>query len=969
MRKTIVCGLSFLIAMALVLSAIPIMATTTIPHERYGQAIIDGSPAEDGYVVSAWIYGTEYETVETFNGDGSYQTYTPGYDPDDPTAPDYKTGGVDGETIIYRIDDGVGNIYIADETSGFEAGMIEESDLSFQTTGQPSTEVKINELVSQPGDTGTQYVYLYETEGITLADWRLDTHDGFSETLDALTTDYHPLHGDLLYVDLGANDVLGNDGGHMMLSWNAAGGIADNGWIVMDRVEYGNIQAPANTIHPEYPTAPGSGEGLVRDPWGHDTDNSANDFIIDDETGRPVMPDVELTVGSTEGGEVTDPGEGTHTYEHGEVVDLVAVADDGYEFAEWTGDVGTIDDTSSAETTITMNGDYSITAEFDILTYSLTVNTDGEGTVDVDPDQAEYEYGTVVTLTADPADDWEFVEWTGDASGTDTVTTVTMDDDKTVTAVFEEYVETYTLTVNIDGDGTVDIDPDQEEYEVGTTVTLTATPANGWEFVEWTGDASGTSTETTITMDGDKTVTAEFDTQEEVFELTIDSTSGGEVTEPGEGTFDRIQDTEVDLVAAADSGYEFLEWTGDVGTIDDTSAAETTITMNDDYSITAVFEEMPVETYTLTVNINGDGSVERDPDQDEYEDGTTVTLTAVPADDWEFVEWTGDASGTSTETTITMDSDKTVTAEFETEQDTFELTIDSTPGGEVTGPGEGTFDRIQGTEVDLVVVADENYEFVEWTGDIDTIADTTSAETTITMDDDYSITAVFETDLEEFDLTIVIQGEGTTDPEAGTHTHIEGMEVTITAIADDGWEFSHWSGDVSGTNTEIAVTMNDDKTVTAVFEEEQVPEEFDLTIEVDGQGTTDPEEGSHTYEEGTEVTITATAADGWKFVEWTGDATGTPASIDVTMTEDMTVTAVFEEDEGEPAEPGFLEDYWWLLLLLIIVLIVIIMVAMKRGKGEPEEEPDEEFDTFEEEEGEDFSPEEEEDELSDMEDI
>ncbi|MFO8108921.1 MAG: hypothetical protein R6U17_00120, partial [Thermoplasmata archaeon] len=105
-------------------------------------------------------------------------------------------------------------------------------------------------------------------------------------------------------------------------------------------------------------------------------------------------------------------------------------------------------------------------------------------------------------------------------------------------------------------------------------------------------------------------------------------------------------------------------------------------------------------------------------------------------------------------------------------------------------------------------------------GDIDTIADTTSAETTITMDDDYSITAVFETDLEEFDLTIVIQGEGTTDPEAGTHTYIEGTSVTVTATAADGWEFEEWTDDASGTGASTTVTMNEDMTITAVFAEE-----------------------------------------------------------------------------------------------------------------------------------------------------
>jgi hypothetical protein len=72
----------------------------------------------------------------------------------------------------------------------------------------------------------------------------------------------------------------------------------------------------------------------------------------------------DLTITSTAGGNVTDPGEGTHTYDEGEDVSLVATPDAGYRFVEWTGDVGTIDDVEDATTTITMNDDYSITAHF-----------------------------------------------------------------------------------------------------------------------------------------------------------------------------------------------------------------------------------------------------------------------------------------------------------------------------------------------------------------------------------------------------------------------------------------------------------------------------------------------------------------------------------------------------------------------------------------------------------------------------
>jgi uncharacterized repeat protein (TIGR02543 family) len=69
---------------------------------------------------------------------------------------------------------------------------------------------------------------------------------------------------------------------------------------------------------------------------------------------------------------------------------------------------------------------------------------------------------------------------------------------------------TYTLTVNVTGSGSVAKSPDAASYASGTVVTLTAAPAPGFTFTNWSGDLSGTTSPTTITMTGNKTVTAVF---------------------------------------------------------------------------------------------------------------------------------------------------------------------------------------------------------------------------------------------------------------------------------------------------------------------------------------------------------------------------------------------------------------------------------------------------------------------------
>ena len=228
-------------------------------------------------------------------------------------------------------------------------------------------------------------------------------------------------------------------------------------------------------------------------------------------------------------------------------------------------------------------------------------------------------------------------------------------------------------------------------------------------------------------------------------DLTISSTEGGSVTTPGEGVFTYDDGTVVDLVAEAEEGYRFDEWTGNVSTIADVYAAATNITMNGDYSITAEF----IKRYDLTTDSTDGGSV-TDPGEGTftYDCGTVVDLVAVADEGYRFVEWTGNVSTIAdvyaASTNITMNGDYSITAEFEVIPPQYDLTTNSAGGGSITTPGEGTFTCDEGTVVYLVAEVEEGYQFVNWTGDVSTIADAEDAITTITMHDDYEITANFE---------------------------------------------------------------------------------------------------------------------------------------------------------------------------------------------------------------------------------
>jgi preprotein translocase subunit YajC len=227
--------------------------------------------------------------------------------------------------------------------------------------------------------------------------------------------------------------------------------------------------------------------------------------------------------------------------------------------------------------------------------------------------------------------------------------------------------------------------------------------------------------------------------------LITTSTEGGSVTTPGEVTSTYYEGTEVELVAEAEEGYHFVEWTGAVGTIADVKDATTTIIMDGDYSITAKF----VAVYGINISSTSGGSVNTPGEGTfTYDEGTVVNLVATPLSGYRFINWTGNvdtiANVNFASTTITMNDHYSITANFRqitTEQ--FNLTISSTAGGSVTIPGENTFTYDKGMVVSLVAQAEEGYHFIEWTGVVGTIADVNAASTSITMNDNYLITANF----------------------------------------------------------------------------------------------------------------------------------------------------------------------------------------------------------------------------------
>ena len=318
---------------------------------------------------------------------------------------------------------------------------------------------------------------------------------------------------------------------------------------------------------------------------------------------EPLPGQHSLTISSTTGGSVASPGEGQFIYDSNEVVNLVAVPDEHYHFAEWTGDVATVGNVTAAETTIIMNGNYEIAASFELDPdwYSLTVSSTEGGSV-ITPGEGQFIYytGEVVSLAAVPDEHYHFAEWTGDVGTVGNVTapetTIIMYDSYSITANFELDEGWYSLTTSSTDGGSVTTPGEGTYvYSANTSVSLVAVPDGSYQFLRWTGDVSTIadvySAATTITMTSSYSVTANFESPhpEPTAQLTVSSTTGGSVSAPGEGIFPYPLGTEVTLVAEAVSGYRFVNWSGDVGTIADVTAAATTITMDNSYEIIANF--------------------------------------------------------------------------------------------------------------------------------------------------------------------------------------------------------------------------------------------------------------------------------------------------------------------------------------------------------------------------------------------
>jgi uncharacterized repeat protein (TIGR03803 family) len=167
--------------------------------------------------------------------------------------------------------------------------------------------------------------------------------------------------------------------------------------------------------------------------------------------------------------------------------------------------------------------------------------------------------------------------------------------------------------------------------------------------------------------------------------------------------------------------------------------------------------------------------------------------------------------------------------------------------------------------------------------------------------------SVFKLQLVSYTLTVnPPTGQGTVTssdgfincPGACSHAYVENSQVNLTANPAQGWNFQSWGGACSGSNPACTVTMSNDETVSATFEQSS----YTLTVSISGQGTITSTDGfihcpgtcSHSYLSFTQLTLNAAPSQGWNFAGWSGACTGT-GPCNLTMLGNYGVSAYFVE--------------------------------------------------------------------------
>jgi uncharacterized repeat protein (TIGR02543 family) len=336
-----------------------------------------------------------------------------------------------------------------------------------------------------------------------------------------------------------------------------------------------------------------------------------------------------------------------------------------------------------------------------VPTYSVTVSVSGgNGAATANPAVVSRNGSSIVTFVPDPGYRVGSVTDNGaDVTGAvsnNTYTISNITENHAVVVTFAP-ASTYSITTSVNVTNYAS-DPRAASllstagagnYSEGITANLNAHASDPWlyEFVNWTEDGVEVSEHQywNFTVTSNRHLVANFERTGFTVTEYVSPAGAGSVDGDGDCLFGYWT-----AVATPSAGYRFSHWSvvADDGTIGPYVSYDHPLSLyiDRDYTYTAHFELAPTYTLTLAADPAGSGTVEASPESSDgtYEEGTSVSLEAVPAAGWRFTGWSGDLVGTANPATIVMTGNKSVTANFEA--------VPVAPTLNVTGAGWFTYD-------------------------------------------------------------------------------------------------------------------------------------------------------------------------------------------------------------------------------------------------------------------------------------
>ena len=416
-----------------------------------------------------------------------------------------------------------------------------------------------------------------------------------------------------------------------------------------------------------------------------------------------------------------------------------------------------------------------------------------------------YNQGQSCTVTASPSIGYTFVNWTenGNVVSSQANYTFTVNGNRNLVANFQAMPQNYTINVsanpalggNVTGGGT---------YQEGQSCTVTASANTGYVFVNWTENGNVVSNQAnyTFTVNGNRTLVAQFQQQTYTISVSANPALGGNVT--GGGTYTQGQSCTV--TATANAGYTFTNWTENGNVV--SSNANYTFNVTGNRTLVANFT---VQTYTITVSadptiggtVAGGGT---------FNYGQNCTVTATANEGYVFHYWleNGEVVTTSASYAFTVTGNRNLVAIFTPHVYTIFAVPNPPEGGNTTG--EGSYDY--GQTCTVVAMANEGYDFVNWTEDGEPVSDEQSYSFTVTSS--RMLTANFV--LQSFQVKVIINPEEAGSV-TGEGTYNYGDEVTLTVVRNEDWAFQNWTEDGEVVWEELTYTfiITNDRVLEANF--------------------------------------------------------------------------------------------------------------------------------------------------------